>query len=696
MMSVVSSSTTMSCCSGNTAALRERLKVKQVCCGMSSDRFFKNDLPDYGDPTPPSFFPVPRDFLSAALNLKHERLYKLRDPLLQTVVDPKWRGMSRSQDESTKYLQRRILDESFWQEVHALLVALKSVYVLLRLTDMEGSTLGLVYHLFMQMKDYVSKCDLLTIDRRSDLLGCVESRWTFMSRTIYAMAAMLHSLYRLPELWSDTLLSTKQSEYVGLMFSEDDQLGIDKEFTNYMNGIGASFTRAVSLRKEATKYPLTWWHSYGRVGLPNLSRIALRILSQDCSAGACERNWSAYSLIHTKIRNRLSTSQLEKLVYCRANMRLVRSYHSLGQPKQIVEATWSRTEGLSHDLTFYTGVLGTAFLCFKSFERAGNNEDVVKCLEIVKSCTPYTIKGMKGYVTFLCGRAGNYALGAVAAKYCGNDVEKSNYVKLLQEMAKERSFLDNSGMPDELLYGRVGFLWACLFVNKYLGDETISWSLLGPIVQATIASGRAGARRSRSPLMYEWHGKKYWGAAHGLAGIMHVLMHFPLSEDDANDVKGTLHYMIANRLPSGNYPAAEGDTDDRLVHWCHGAPGVLLTLCKAAEVFPSDKIFKEAAVDAGEVVWRRGLLKRLGVCHGISGNAYAFLALYRLTGDLLHLHRARAFSTFLHEHAWDLIAAGKMHGGDRPLSLFEGSAGLACLWFDIAKPEDARFPAYEL
>ncbi|KAI5081032.1 hypothetical protein GOP47_0004215 [Adiantum capillus-veneris] len=73
-----------------------------------------------------------------------------------------------------------------------------------------------------------------------------------------------------------------------------------------------------------------------RVGLPNLSRIALRILfQQDCSAGACERNWSAYSLIYTKIQNRLSTSQLEKLVYCRANMRLVRSYHSLGQPKQV-------------------------------------------------------------------------------------------------------------------------------------------------------------------------------------------------------------------------------------------------------------------------------------------------------------------------------------------------------------------------
>ena len=27
-----------------------------------------------------------------------------------------------------------------------------------------------------------------------------------------------------------------------------------------------------------------------------------------------------------------------------------------------------------------------------------------------------------------------------------------------------------------------------------------------------------------SPLMYSWHGKQYLGAAHGLAGIMTVLM----------------------------------------------------------------------------------------------------------------------------------------------------------------------------
>lgn len=91
--------------------------------------------------------------------------------------------------------------------------------------------------------------------------------------------------------------------------------------------------------------------------------------------------------------------------------------------------------------------------------------------------------------------------------------------------------------------------------------------------------------------MYEWHGKKYWGAAHGLAGIMHVLMNVKLQPDEAEDVKSTIRYMIKDRFPSGNYCSSEGNESDRLVHWCHGAPGVALTLIKAVEVFVSVRAF---------------------------------------------------------------------------------------------------------
>lgn len=102
-----------------------------------------------------------------------------------------------------------------------------------------------------------------------------------------------------------------------------------------------------------------------------------------------------------------------------------------------------------------------------------------------------------------------------------------------------------------------------------------------------IKSGRKLSKLEnlKSSLMYESRGKRYWGAAHGLAGIMNVLLDMELKEDEVEDVKGTLRYMIKNRFSSGNYRTSEGDESDVLVHWCHGAPGVALTLAKAAKVY---------------------------------------------------------------------------------------------------------------
>ena len=104
----------------------------------------------------------------------------------------------------------------------------------------------------------------------------------------------------------------------------------------------------------------------------------------------------------------------------------------------------------------------------------------------------------------------------------------------------------------------------------------------------------------------------------------------------------------------------------------------------------------QAAIDAGEVVWRRGLLKRVGLCHGISGNTYVFLSLYRFTGKVEYLYRAKAFACFLYDRAPRLISEGRMHGGDRPYSLFEGVGGMAHLFLDMTDPSEARFPGYEL
>ncbi|KAI5389518.1 hypothetical protein KIW84_074978 [Lathyrus oleraceus] len=236
---------------------------------------------------------------------------------------------------------------------------------------------------------------------------------------------------------------------------------------------------------------------------------------------------------------------------------------SLDLKETIVVEMWGLSGQRVGDFTLYCGLLGIAFLLFKSHQVSDNTNDLTLCVHIIKSCDATSVRSigspsqftiLLADVTFICGRDGVCALGAVAAKHIGDDESLRYYLAQFQKIKRPKD------LPDELLYGRVGFLWACLFLSKHLGQGTI-------------------------PSSYTWYAEKYWGAAHVLAGIMHVLMDMELKPDELEDVRETLKYMIHNNFPSGNYPASEEDKKrDVLVHWCHGAPRVALTLVKAAKV----------------------------------------------------------------------------------------------------------------
>ena len=89
-------------------------------------------------------------------------------------------------------------------------------------------------------------------------------------------------------------------------------------------------------------------------------------------------------------------------------------------------------------------------------------------------------------------------------------------------------------------------------------------------------------------------------------------------------------------------------------------------------------------------VWERGLLRKgLGLCHGVGGNGYVFLSLYRATGEEKYLQYARAFAVFIVENLeapWP---------SDHPFSLYEGMAGGVHFLMDCLEPKEAAFPGYE-
>ncbi|XP_078407780.1 glutathione S-transferase LANCL1 isoform X3 [Cetorhinus maximus] len=233
------------------------------------------------------------------------------------------------------------------------------------------------------------------------------------------------------------------------------------------------------------------------------------------------------------------------------------------------------------DCTSYTGWAGIALLYLHLHNIYGDQSFLQKALQYVNK----SLKCLTGrVVTFLCGDAGPLAVAAVVHHKLRQTQESDSYINQLLRLHQSVVKL-NSRLPDEMLYGRMGYLYALLFVNDQFGNEKIPLQYMKQICDAVISSGeKLGSRKriSRSPLMYEWYQEHYVGAAHGLAGIYYFLM----------------------------------------------------------QIFQEGKYLKDAS-DCAEVIWHRGLLKKgYGLCHGPAGNAYGFLAMYNLTQDKKYLYRA--------------------------------------------------------
>ena len=107
-----------------------------------------------------------------------------------------------------------------------------------------------------------------------------------------------------------------------------------------------------------------------------------------------------------------------------------------------------------------------------------------------------------------------------------------------------------------------------------------------------------------------------------------MLLNFPEHFASRRDVETTIHqavdYVLSCELPNRNYPPVPGEVrgqEDELVHWCHGAPGVVYLLAKAYLTWKDDK-YLQAAKRCAELTWQRGLLRKgPGICHGVAGEA---------------------------------------------------------------------------
>ena len=318
-------------------------------------------------------------------------------------------------------------------------------------------------------------------------------------------------------------------------------------------------------------------------------------------------------------------------------------------------------------------------------------------------------------VSFYCGTAGMLAVACVAAHALGHARSRAEHLRALLARAPSAE----THAEDEILFGKAGWMYCLQFIQRSLGDGVDEAtarkieSSLQRTGEALVARGREVARerglvQKGWPLMWECFGDLYLGAAHGAVGCLASLYRSfaLLSPASREAVDATLAALLATRHASGNLPIKLGSRRDEHIHWCHGAPGLPTLFHAAAEARGDDDgALRAAAERAAEQVWERGLLlKGLSLCHGLAGNAYAFLALARWTGDDVQLARAHAFAAMMGDERYlQLIAQQddpqrRVRGvPDSPASLMEGTAGVVCFLLDLARGSDAAgLPGWDL
>ncbi|MCO5559169.1 hypothetical protein L7F22_012763 [Adiantum nelumboides] len=280
---------------------------------------------------------------------KQAKQATLAQVLQNTVVSDEFKewldGETTTSQQEATAIQRLCLKEEFWQEVKGLVIAILPLYKVLRMTDMEGSTIGLLHHFMEEASKEIEACTILDgphdgsrdvledTPKRDDILYLVKKRWEWMKRPIHGFAALLHPAYKKTSLFSDQVFNEERMKYLPKVLKEELHGEFLQEVINYGDQRGTAFASSVCWKESLVK-PLFWWESFG-FQMPHVQRVALSVLGQDCSSGACERNWSTYSLIHTKIRNKLSTKQSEHLIYCRSNLRMLRSMHEMPMARQV-------------------------------------------------------------------------------------------------------------------------------------------------------------------------------------------------------------------------------------------------------------------------------------------------------------------------------------------------------------------------
>ena len=337
----------------------------------------------------------------------------------------------------------------------------------------------------------------------------------------------------------------------------------------------------------------------------------------------------------------------------------------------------------SKTIGLYAGPLGTVYLFFRLSELYPDLKiQGHSCAEIARQYLRISQPSAKSEPDPLhCGTA-NETLVYLTLEALMADGDKAAS-SISQVLAYARLICGNNDpeqSSNEWLYGRAGYLYLLRRLRSRLGAVD---SEMSGLITETI--DRVVGLILAAPQPWTWHGIAFLGSVHGSIGIItQVVLSSPGS---AIVLQDQLSALLDLQSDTGNFPSSIPPHFERLVQFCHGAPGFAASLISIRPHFPQlEAKISNALSKARQCTWQSGMLtKTPSLCHGITGNAVV-------------LESSEQMEVFLSHTTGEALRKIEFNEGekgvDKYLSLYTGEAGNAWAWAVLDKGLEGQVIGY--
>ncbi|AQK99346.1 hAT transposon superfamily protein [Zea mays] len=232
-----------------------------------------------------------------------------------------------------------ILSPAFWKDVKLMLAIFEPLVKVLRLVDGDVKpSMGFLYGELLKAKREIKEAFGNVESRFKDVMAVIEKKMNGRLDSPLHLTAFLlnpHYSYANPSIFDEPKMNEAFISCVEQFYYHDEdqqEQAANFELKKFQNREGPFSKKLARTFQNYDYNPASWWRLYG-TETPALQKMATRILSLTSSSSGCERNWSGFEGIHTKKRNRLATTRLNKLVYIQFNNRLMNNREKIKSKK---------------------------------------------------------------------------------------------------------------------------------------------------------------------------------------------------------------------------------------------------------------------------------------------------------------------------------------------------------------------------